>query len=93
MFYDHYFNGRYEDALAIIRQHPAQETWETQYKYLISYGQLGDLAAVADAHEKLTAINADWTVEEWSEVARIWNIPEVEIAKIADGLRKAGVPE
>ena len=33
LFYDHYFNGRYEDALAIIRQHPAQEMSRTRFPW------------------------------------------------------------
>ena len=64
-----------------------QGTWETQLKYVIGYGQLGNDAGIAEARKKLANVNADWTVEEWGKVARMWNFREVDIAKFSDGLR------
>ena len=41
LYYDHFFEGQYAEALSIISQSPAQNLFETVAKYGIAYAKLG----------------------------------------------------
>ena len=93
LYYDHFFEGQYAEALSIISQSPAQNLFETVAKYGIASAKLGRQADAEIWAAKLNEFGRGRTVSELRDFWRIWNFREGDIDLLLDGARKAGIPE
>jgi adenylate cyclase len=93
LFYDHYLNGRYKDAIEIMRQHPNPALCENQMKFIVAYGQLGQREQAAPYYERcqkdIPDFSPDWMA---TNVFQAWNFRPQDIKKLMDGFAKAGYP-
>jgi len=92
MHYDHYQKGEYLLALEDARSHPGQAMCETQWKYVSTYGQLGEPQKAKRHWDKCAESVPDFSADWVAKMLRIWNFPEPFIQQYMEGFRKAGFP-
>jgi adenylate cyclase len=92
LYYALYLDGRYEEAISVIKGHPAQWMAETQMKYVMAYGQLGNVTKAREYWTKCVELEPDWSARKFGEIARLWNLREADIEKFMEGVAKAGYP-
>ncbi len=90
LFYDLYLDGRYPEAIGVIKGHPAQQFAETQMTYVMAYGQLGNREKAREHWAKCVAVEPDWSARRMVEIYRLWNVREADIEKLMDGVAQAG---
>lgn len=90
--YAHYFAGEHDAALAQAMQIDMPDFWGTHEALALIHGQRGDPDRAAAARDRLIALRPDYpeaALARW----RANQLAEADIAKIADGLRRAGIVE
>jgi adenylate cyclase len=90
--YYHYNRREYQKSLDVVLVHPALALCETQWKFVASYGQLGQPDKAKEHWEKCEAIVPDMSADWIADVLRIWNFEELFIEHYMQGIRKAGYP-
>jgi TolB-like protein len=88
IFY-YYQMGDYERALVETQRREVSRLWRLLFRAMI-LGQLGRRDEAQPVIEAALALKPDVRDRLW-DMARVWNVPEVDIAHIVDGLRKAGL--
>ena len=91
VFYDLYLKGQHQKAIAVIREHPYHELAETQMKYAMAYGQLGQPDKAREHWEMCRQIEPEWSSQRMIEVFRLWNVNEPDIKRFMEGVAKAGL--
>jgi serine/threonine protein kinase len=90
-FYDHYFNGRYEDALAEAQM----MDWDGDFRIPLfaasAYGQLGRTSEAAEALEELRSLWPRPTSELRTELIERHAIWPQLTDRLMEGLAKAGL--
>ena len=92
-FYDCLRQGDYAAALDQAQKSFMPGFFWSHISLATSYGHLGrdDEARAAVAH--LTELSPNQTIESVAALHQKWNFHKDVIAKVVDGLRKAGLPE
>jgi tetratricopeptide (TPR) repeat protein len=88
IFY-YYQTGNYERALEESQRRDVSRLWRLLFKAMI-LGQLGRSEEAEPAIEAALELKPDVRERLW-DMARVWNVPDPHIERIADGLRKAGL--
>jgi adenylate cyclase len=93
--YSHYYyrRGEYEKALAAIQTTNLPDFVWTHILVAATYAQLGRMTEANAAARRLQELQPDFSLVTFEEEARVWNLPQPAIAQLAEGLRKAGIPE
>lgn len=89
---DHYLNGDYGRALAVMRQNPDQAPYTRNYSIPI-YGQLGRKQEAQEDWRKLHEEERNGSVDRFQTWYRKWNFRDEDITKLMDGVYKSGVLE
>ena len=92
LFYYHYTNRRFQDALDIMKQHTNPSLCENQMKFIIAYAQLGQSELSRPHYEACQKAVPDFSSEWMAGTFRMWNFREQDIALFMDGFAKAGYP-
>jgi len=92
-FYPLYLQGRYKEAIDMIRDHPLQGQTETLMKYTMVYGQLGDQAQAMEYWRRCQEVEPDWSAQRMIDIFALWNFPEDHTAQFMEGVWKAGIPK
>ena len=92
-FYDAYRQGLDEDALAAALRITMPGFFWNHTVLAAAYGQLGMTNEAAGAVETLRTLYPGYTVETLRQHMQLWNFEDELIDRMADGLRKAGLPE
>jgi adenylate cyclase len=90
LHYDLYRRGRYQEALDIVKSHPFQQIAETQYKYVATYGELGDNKKAREHWDKCLELEPEWSTARLVEILRLWNFEESYVELYMQGVAKAG---
>jgi len=88
----HFQKGEYESALEEFRK-VKWDNWMGQLQMSYVNGALGRTADASEAVAKLQELWPGFTIETAREVYRSYNFQESYIERMAEGLRKAGLPE
>ncbi len=91
LFYDHYRKGEYQEALEKAQRVNMPELWETYSALAQAYGQLGRTEPAQAAVANLLELYPDFPVNAWNEYRKN-NLSDEDIARLVEGLRKAGLP-
>ena len=91
LFYQHYVNGRYREALEIVRL-TNQEVCENQMKFILVYGKLGQPDVAKPYHQRCKEEVPEFSPEWLLGVFRTWNFNEANIRQFMDGMTRAGYP-
>lgn len=91
--FDRYLKGEYEDSLAMVRRHAAQDANLTIMAHVFALGQLGALDKAIDFDRRLATRGQVWKLGDYHRALSLWSFREQDIAAFLDGARKAGVPE
>ena len=75
----------------MVKGHPAQGLAETQLKYVMAYGQMGNVELALEHWEKCLELEPDWSAQRMIDIFHLWNFPEEQIAKFMEGVYKAGI--
>jgi adenylate cyclase len=92
-FYDAYRQGHNEAALAAALQINMPGFFWNHVVLAAAYGQLGLEDEASSSVGTLHDLYPGFSVSTLEEHLRIWNFEEGLIDRMADGLRKAGLPE
>jgi len=76
--------------LDIVKSHPFQQMAETQYKYVATYGELGDNKKAREHWDKCLELEREWSTSRLVEILRLWNFEESYIELYMQGVAKAG---
>jgi adenylate cyclase len=89
----YYMLGRYEEAVAMLRECAACiPNLRIAHLWLAaSYSQLGQLTDASAAAADVFRIEPKFTISKWKQTAVYRNLEDAE--HLCDGLRKAGLPE
>lgn len=88
IFYD-YQTGDYERALAESQRQEGSRVWRLLFTAM-TLGQLGRIDEARPVIKGVIELQPDIRERFWG-LARIWNVPDPHIERMADGLRKAGL--
>jgi TolB-like protein/tetratricopeptide (TPR) repeat protein len=91
MYYDYYLQGDYERALEFRRLHVDQQAMHAYIEYIPVYGQLGRKQEAQENWRKLLADVPGASAETFEAWYHLWNMRDVDIAKLMDGVYKSGV--
>ena len=92
-FYNAYRRGDDQAALAVgLRINMPGFFW-IQSLLAAAYGQLGMAGEAASAVASLQELYPGYSIETMTEIHRQYNFEDEVVARMADGLRKAGLPE
>jgi len=86
-----YLKGDYQHALEVARQNQDAEIFYSYLEIIPIFGQLGLKREALDAWKKLQVQLPDVSAKTFEDWWRLWNLPEADIAKLMDGVRKSGV--
>ena len=86
-----YLNGDYEGALDVARQNQQQEMFYSFMEIIPIYGQLGRKQDALEAWQALLKLYPGVTAASFEDWWRLWNISDVEVAKLMEGVYKSGV--
>jgi adenylate cyclase len=92
-FYDAYRQGLDEDALAAAQRINMPGFFWTHQVLAAAYAQLGMATEAADAVATLQEMYPGYSIQTMIDLHRMWNHGDDVINRMADGLRKAGLPE
>ena len=92
-FYDAYRQGRDEDALAAARRINMPGFFWIHALLAAGYAQVGMADEASTAVTTLRELYPSYSIETMIETHRQWNFEQPVIDRMADGLRKAGLPE
>ena len=92
-FYDALKQGDDGAALAIAQRINMPGFFWTHLMLAAAYGQLGMASEAAGAVATLQELWPGYTIQMMVGLHRVWNYEEDVIDRMADGLRKAGLPE
>ena len=90
LFYDYYRQGRYREALEIMKQHPNQGIVENQQKYVAVYAELGDLESARKYWNNCLKLDRNWSANRLAEIGRLWNFPRDYWDRYMQSIAKAG---
>jgi tetratricopeptide (TPR) repeat protein len=90
LFYDYYRQGKYREALEIMKLHPTQDIVENQQKYVAVYAELGDIESAKKHWNKCVELNPNWSANRLAEIGRLWNFPKDYWARYMQSIAKAG---
>ena len=88
--YDHYRQGRFEEALAEAKQLRMPAFYWTHMALAMCYGQLGRIEEAQAARVRLLQVSPD-VADRLLERLAFWNMPKGLIELVLDGLGKAGL--
>ncbi len=88
--YYYYRSGEYQKSLDIVVVHPALALCETQWKFVASYGQLGQPEKAKEHWAKCEALVPNMSADWIADVLRIWGFQEPFIEHYMQGIAKAG---
>ena len=91
LYLNYYLTGDYERALEHIRQDPNQESLYSYIDYLPILGQLGRKEEAREKWQKILGEEPGWTAESFVAWYKVWNIRDVDSAKLMEGIYKTGV--
>ena len=92
-FYDAYRQGLDDDALAAaLRLNMPGFYWPYVLR-TAAYGQLGMVDEAAASLARLHELYPGYSIQTQIDEQRLWNFEDDMIARMSDGLRKAGLPE
>ena len=92
-FYNEYRQGNYDAALdAALKIGMPGFFWPHQVT-AAAYAQLGMEEEAAEAITALLELWPGYSIQAMADIHRLWNFEEDVIERMADGLRKAGLPE
>jgi TolB-like protein len=91
MCYDYYLQGDYERALEFRRLLVDQQAMHAYIEYIPVYGQLGRKQEAQENWRKLLADVPGASAETFENWYHLWNMRDVDIAKLMDGVYKSGV--
>jgi TolB-like protein/class 3 adenylate cyclase/Tfp pilus assembly protein PilF len=92
-FYDAYRQGLDDEALAAAQRINMPGFFWTHVVLGAAYGQLGSNDEAGSSIETLRRLYPGYSIRTLKDHLRMWNFEETIIERMADGLRKAGVPE
>ena len=92
-FYDAYRQGLDEEALAAAQKVNMPGFFWAHQILAAAYAQLGMAEEATAAISALLELYPGYTMEDMIGMHRAWNHDDDLIERIADGLRKAGLPE
>jgi TolB-like protein/tetratricopeptide (TPR) repeat protein len=92
-FYNEYRQGNDEAALAAALKVDMPDFFWAYQVAAAAYAQLGMLKEAAESIAALQELWPGYSIEAMADMHRLWNYEDDLIARMADGLRKAGLPE
>jgi tetratricopeptide (TPR) repeat protein len=92
-FYEAYRQGRDDEALAAAQKLNMPGFFWSHQVLASAYAQLGMRDEAAEAVTKLQELWPGYSIEKMAELHTTWNFEDDVIARMAEGLRKAGLPE
>ena len=92
-FYDAYRQGQNEAALAAAQKINMPGFFWTHQVLAAAYAQLGMAQEAGEAVATLQTLYPGYSIQTMADVHRMWNFEDELITRMADGLRKAGLPE
>ena len=88
-FFNAYRAGDYGGALEFALKVNMPGFWRNELALAVTYGQLGELGLARNAARELLAVRPDFAVTARTELEKWWQ-PDL-VARLIDGLRKAGI--
>lgn len=92
-FYNAYRLGQNEAALAAAQRINMPGFFWIHQVYAAAYAQSGMADEAAEAVTRLLELYPGYSIQTMTEMHLMWNFEEDVIERMADGLRKAGLPE
>ncbi|MDP6952269.1 MAG: hypothetical protein QGF53_05855 [Alphaproteobacteria bacterium] len=92
-FYDAYRQGNDDEALAAALKLDMPGFFWTHQVLAVAYAQVGMMDEAAEAVSTLRELYPGYSIQTMVEMHRLWNYEDDVIDRLADGLRKAGLPE
>jgi hypothetical protein len=92
-FYDAYRQALDEEALAAALKINTPGFFWTHQVLAAAYAQLGMATEAADAVATVQEMYPGYSIQTMIDLHRMWNHGDDVIERMADGLRKAGLPE
>ena len=92
-FYDAYRQGKDDEALAAALKLDMPGFFWTHQVLAASYAQVGMMDEAAEAVSTLQELYPGYSIQTMTEMHRLWNYEDDVIDRLADGLRRAGLPE
>jgi len=89
LFLEHYFSGRYADALAETIKMNYPDVFWYQELLAVTYAQLGELERARAARDRLLELKPDYTFA-WTN--SVYPYHESLLPRYFEGVRKAGLP-
>jgi TolB-like protein len=89
LIFHHYQEQDYEQALAFSERQRSPGIWRNLFRAMI-LGQLGRAEEAQPVIAAVLQLRPEVAERFWA-MARVWKIPDPQIAHMADGLRKAGL--
>jgi tetratricopeptide (TPR) repeat protein len=89
----HFQSGQYEQALAAAQRINIPGFYVAHMFLAAIYAELGRQSEAHSAMEELLKLRPGLTSEAFIEEERRWNIPDHWLRRMAEALRKAGLPE
>jgi tetratricopeptide (TPR) repeat protein len=86
----YYRQGKYREALEIIKQHPNQGIVENQQKYVAAYAELGEIESARKYWNKCLELDPKWSANRLAEIGRLWNFPKDYWDRYMQSIAKAG---
>ena len=86
-----YLSGDFEHALELARQNQDAEMFYSYLEIIPIYGQLGMKQEALEAWRGLRAQIPDASAKTFEDWWRLWNISDDEVARLMEGVYKAGV--
>jgi len=90
---DHFHKGEYEQALATFERAFIPGFWLSQLQLSYTHGMLGNTKQAAKAVARLQELMPGLSIGEALAYYRMWNFQQSYLDRMADGLRRAGLPE
>jgi len=92
-FYDAYRQAHDDAALAAAQRINMPGYFWTHQLLAAAYAQLGITEKAAESAATLDELWPGYSIQTMANMHRLWNFEEDVIARMTDGLRKAGLPE
>jgi tetratricopeptide (TPR) repeat protein len=86
-----YLRGDYKHALEVAKQNQDAEMFYSYIEIIPIYGQLGMKREAAEAWQMLQKQYPGASAVTFENWWRLWNMRDVEVVKLMDGVYKSGV--
>ncbi len=89
----HFHEGEDLAALRLFEQTATPGFWLSQLQLAYTYGMLGERERAADAVAKLSELAPGFSIDDALDFHRMWNFQQSYLDRMAEGLRRAGLPK